>query len=448
MTKEVVFMKYIMCLVFLSVPAWSQEQVVLTIEEAVRVGLAQSAPLTMSNARLSGAEAKAHEADAARLPSIKGMAGYTRLSDVDPFAVTLPSSPVPVVISPTVLDQYTAKVSLQQPLFTGFRLSNAAQAAHDAAEAARLDYASEEDRTVYAVTAAYWKLYQTLEAQRAIDDNVLRMQAHLRNVETLHQQGVVTRNEVLQVQVQLSSSRLAQIDAQNNVAMARMGLNGVLRLPLDTKTVTGSTIQPRENPVSVMQALEHAALSTRPDLQAASMRAQAAKAGVTAAQGGWYPTVNFVANATYARPNPRILPVRDEFKGTWDVGVVVSFNVWDWGATGNQVEQAEATWLQAKTVADVTRDAVIVDVHQSSFGVAFSAEKIRVATKGVEQAEEHDRMTREKFSNGTATSTDVLDAGVALVQAKLNQTGALVESELAHAALAKSLGRMGRTGTP
>lgn len=441
-------MKYIMCLMFLSVSAWSQERLVLTIDEAVRFGLERSAPLTLSNARLAGAKAKAVEADAARLPSLKGMAGYTRLSDVDPFAVTLPSSPAPVVISPTVLDQYTTKLSLQQPVFTGFRLSNAALAAHGAAEAARLDYDSEEDRTVYTVTAAYWKLYQTLAAQRAIDDNVLRVQAHLRNVETLYDQGVVTRNEVLQVQVQLSSSRLAQIDARNNVVMARMGLNGVLRLPLDTETVPGSTIQPREMSVPVMTKLEQTALSTRPDLQAASLRAQAAKAGVTAAQGGWYPSVNFVANATYARPHPRIMPVRDEFKGTWDVGVVVSFNVWDWGATGSQVEQAEATWLQARTAADVTRDAVIVDVHQSSLSVALSIEKIHVATQGVEQAEEYDRMTREKFSNGSATSTDVLDAGVALVQARMNHTGALVESELAHAALVKSLGRPGRTGAP
>jgi outer membrane protein TolC len=65
---------------------------------------------------------------------------------------------------------------------------------------------------------------------------------------------------------------------------------------------------------------------------------------------------------------------------------------------------------------------------------------VGVARLGVEQADENVRSTDEKYAKGAASSTDVLDASVALLQARTNLTGALVDLELAHTRLLKSLG--------
>ncbi|MFH0989372.1 MAG: TolC family protein [bacterium] len=61
----------------------AQEKRVLTIDDAVRLGLQNSKLLHISEAKTMAAEAKLREANAARLPSLKLQAGYTRLSDVE-----------------------------------------------------------------------------------------------------------------------------------------------------------------------------------------------------------------------------------------------------------------------------------------------------------------------------------------------------------------------------
>lgn len=49
-------------------------------------------------------------------------------------------------------------------------------------------------------------------------------------------------------------------------------------------------------------------------------------------------------------------------------------------------------------------------------------------------------MVRERFSAGVATSTDVLDAETALLQAELDRTRALANARIADARLLRALG--------
>ena len=132
-----------LCLI-LPLAALASQESGLTVEEAVTIGLAQSRTLRASAARVDAAEARAAEARTARLPVLKGEASYRRLSDVDPFQVQLPMFPQPIVISPTVLDNTAMRVSLQQPLFTGFRISSTIRVAEAGAEAATLDHANDQ----------------------------------------------------------------------------------------------------------------------------------------------------------------------------------------------------------------------------------------------------------------------------------------------------------------
>jgi outer membrane protein TolC len=163
-------------------------------------------------------------------------------------------------------------------------------------------------------------------------------------------------------------------------------------------------------------------------------------AGVTAAKGGWYPQIFLAANYDYARPNQRIIPPKDQWDGTWDIGVNVQWNIWDWYATGHQAAQAEAALRQSEAGIAQLNDAVALDVAQQYFNAQTAKEKVEVAFGGMEQAQESYRMTAEKFKNGLASNTDMLDAEIALLQAKLTHTQAVVDCVLASARLKKAIG--------
>ena len=413
----------------------------LTLDDAIAAGLSQSRTLRASAARADAAEARAGEARTARLPMLKGEASYRRLSEVDPFQIQLPGSTKPTVISPVVLDNSSFRVSLQQPLFTGFRISNSIESAERGAEAAGWDNVNDRADLVLAITSAYWSLYQMREVERFAGENVARLDRYLGDARKLMQAGLATRNDVLKIEVQLSNAHLAQIDAENDARLAAMNLNTLLSRPVDMPVELLS--KPADDLLTSpppADSLTRAALAGRADLQAWRARVEASRAGVAAARAGWWPQLALSGNYVYARPNSRIFPVKDEFQGTWDVGVALSMDLWNWGMTARQTEAAEAAVRQQEYLSAQMEDAVALEVNRAALQMNRARQRAEVAALALGQAEEQSRTTEQRFSTGLATATDLLDAEVALQQAKTTQSGARVESEIARARLTRALG--------
>ncbi len=430
--------------------AWSAAQTggQLTLEEALRIGRARSNTLQASQARARGAEARAAETGSALLPQVRVDASYRRLSSVPPFAVQLPFQipglgPGPIVISPTILDNYALHASVQQPLFTGSRLTGAADAADLQARAGELDVRSDEADLVANITTAYWMLYQARETRRAVDENAARLEGMERDARNLLKAGMATRNDLLRIQTQLSNARLGQIDAENDLQVAGMSLNMAMGRPVETP-VDPVSVPAAVDPASVPAAppAVASALRLRPDALAMQNRVESSRAAVTAARGGFWPQLFLSANYYYSKPNARYLPAVNQWKDSWDVGLVMQFDLWNWGATSAQAEQAAEALAANRALADQLGQSIALDVERSILGVRRAARKIDVARLGVQQAEENSRSMQDKFRAGLATTTELLDASVALLQARTSLTGAQVEQEIARVRLQRASGEL------
>lgn len=431
----------------------------LTLDECVALGLANSKALHASAAAAEASASKAKEAGAALLPALKLGAGYTRLSEVPPFEVRLPfpaGLPFPMpdkfVVSPNYFNSYTLRLGLQQPLFTGGRLRAGVAAARYGAAAAELDLAGDRAEFIYGLRAAYWNFYKAGEFLKAIDENVARTEAHLADVRNYFEQGLLTRNEVLRAEVQLSNARLARLDAANAAEITQSRLNSLLGLSLDTEIEAatrigeaaavegawpaGETAEGREDGPELLET----ALVRRPEPRAMDLRVKAGEAGVAAARSGWYPQVFLAGNYYDLRPNPRLLPARDKFYSTWDVSVNISMDLWNWGATARQTEQAKARLAQARDALGMVKDAVALELRQCRLELAAALAKVGVSREASAQAEENLRVVRERFREGVALNADVLDAEILALQARTNLTQSQVDAELAAARRRKALG--------
>ena len=184
------------------------------------------------------------------------------------------------------------------------------------------------------------------------------------------------------------------------------------------------------------------ALASRSDLAALEARIRASQASVSASYGGYFPQLFFSANYYYGKPNQRYFPPLDQWKDSWDFGVQLQLDVWNWGATAAQTEQAEATLRANQEMLAQMQQTVSLDVQRSTLSAKRVRDKVAVARLGLNQAEENARMSADKYHAGLATSSELLDANLALVQAKTSLSGALAEQEVADARLARSLGKL------
>ncbi len=430
--------KTILILILLSIPAFAQDKVTLTLDQSIQTGLQNSRRINSSKMKIKSADAKVSEINSSRLPSLSFNGSYTRLSNIDPFSISTPFGDFD--LTQNINNNYNLKLSLQQPIFTGFKLKSAYEIAEFNSMAVKEEYSQTEQQLILDIKTAYWNLYKANKIKKVVDENVDQIKAHLKDAENLFNQGLATNSDLLKVKVQLAEAQLRQIDAKNAVKLAMTNLSNIIELPLTTEIEVSEELPAETDGIDSLENLTAMALDNRPELKAMSYRVKASETGIDLAQSGWFPQVYLVGDYYYSNPNSRYFPVEKKFKDSWDVSVSLSFDIWNWNKTGNQTTEAEADFEQAKDSYKILKDAVTLQVTQNYLNLEQAKEKLVVSKTSVEQAEENYRVASELFKQGLMTNSDLLDVEVALLQTKSNNVQTIVDYEIAKANLERATG--------
>jgi len=199
---------------------YSQEVKSLSLEECIKIGLENSKSLKISDSKVKSVEAKYKETEVAEYPTLKFTAGYTRLSDVGAPNFGPAASSIAKAFSP-ILDNYSTKITLNQPIFTGFRLSSATEIAEYNKNASILEFKKDEKELILNIRTAYWNYYRALKLKENIQQNITMVEAHLNDVKNFYKNGLATDNDVMKVKVQLSNTKLLMIDAENRFIITK-----------------------------------------------------------------------------------------------------------------------------------------------------------------------------------------------------------------------------------
>ncbi|HEX7356213.1 MAG TPA: TolC family protein [Ignavibacteriaceae bacterium] len=425
-------------LMFYCQPVFSQENVQLTLDEAIRLGLENSHQLNSAKMNVKYREANYGEVKTQMLPTLQFNAGYTRLSEITPYTFSGPFGSID--IAPNITNNYTMKLSLVQPLFTGYRLSSSSDIAENYFFASKENFTKEQQDLILKIKTAYWNVFKAKKINKVIDENILQTQAHLNDVKSMFDRGMATNNELLKVEVQLAEAKLKQMDAQNSVKLAKLALNSILGLPLTNPVEIFEEININLIPeIDLNEQLEKA-YQKRPELKAMDYNIKSGEKAIDLANSGWFPQIYLNGNYYYSNPNQRFFPQQEKFKGSWDVNITLSYDLWNWNRTGYKSTQAEVQLEQSKDNYNIIKDAITLEVNQNYLNVLQAKEKLSVSEFSVKQAEENYRVTKELFAQGLTINSELLDAEVALLQAKTNYVQTIVDYELAKASLEKSVG--------
>jgi outer membrane protein len=434
MKKSVIFLFFIATLI-------SAQDRSYTLKQSLELGLANSKQLKISQSSVISSEAKVTEVGSQMLPKLSFGAAYTRLSEVDPFQVTVPFSPTPIKIQDAILDNYQIKLSLQQPLFTGFRLSSLKSAAEYNTKAVELEYTKEINEEAYKIHTAFWNYYKARKVLELVDQNLKSLKSHLEDTKNFMENGLVTRNDYLKLQVQYSNTELMKIETKNNVDLARAAFNKAIGINLDAQTQVLAEDPESTSITSKFDDLLNEAFQTREELKSLDYKIKAGQESVSAAKADWFPSLSLFGNLYYNRPNQRIMPLVDKFNETWDVGVALNWELWNWGNTSAKTTQAEQQVVQAETLLNILKEGIELEVYKDYLKALSEFQKVGVTKKAVEQSEENYRITMSKYGQQLATSSDLIDAEVALLNSQTNLTNALIDLKLAKTKLDKSVGR-------
>jgi outer membrane protein len=434
---------HLLFVVFLAtaLTAKSQTPKSLTLEEAVRLGIEASQQLKVSGARLDASKAKTVQLWNASLPNVTLNSAYNRLSDnVAPFVFKYPGATDGVVLGPQILNQFSNRLSVQAFVFTGWRAKNFYESAQFLEKAATLDIERDKIEIKNNIVAAYLNLAKLQTSRQVITENSNILRGRLNDIKSYVKNGTALENDQLTAEIAIAQLDLTGTEFDNAIEVANFNLDLMLGLPTVTRIEVDKKMLFEEKTISDLTAYL-AALDTRPDLAAADLRRQATAKNVDIAKGATLPTISVGGNAYLNNPNQRVFPQKDAFKGTWDLGVQLSYNLTSLYTSKAQIQEAQANVAVATAQRQQLSDAAKMEVNANFYAYQSALAKIKLNEKIIVQATENQRVMKNRYAAQMVLIGELLTADSLVLQAKLNLEAAKTDAEAAYYKLLKSVGK-------
>jgi outer membrane protein TolC len=255
--------------------------------------------------------------------------------------------------------------------------------------------------------------------------------------------GTVPRFNVLRAEVELANARPRLIRANNAHRIAKNNLVNLLgyHVPKDVwedipLRLTGSLDVAKyeiEMPAAIAQALER-----RPELAAMRQVEELRREGVTTAKAGYLPSLQGYAG--YGSHSSSFTSDLSRDVSGWQVGVQLSWDVFDGLLTRGKVSQARALLERARVDIDDLARKIDLQVRTAYSGLVEAWEVLESQKKVLEQADEAVRLARARSEAGTGTQLDVLSAQTALTEARTIQIQAQHDCAVARTRLEHAIG--------
>ena len=404
----------------------------ITLKEAIDLSVGYSHLLKNNTAKIKEATAAVAEANERRLPEVSVSASYLYLP-VQP-TINLKSDTARRG-GPKVNQAMYGILNASLPIYTGGKLKYGIESAKYLQQATKLDAAGNKQAVIINTIDAFSNLYKARAAVALVKENLGQSNQRVKDFSNLEKNGIVARNDLLKVTLQSSNIELTLLDAQSNYKVASVNMALMLGVPEQTLLIADSASLQKNGDIKNIEEYEQLALQSRNDVGALSLRKKAAELGIKSVRTDYYPTL--AATAGYiAADIPGFLTITNAV----NVGVGVKYNLSSLWKTKSKIAQAEARVEQYSTSQDILNDNVRLQINQAYQAYIVSQKKIEVLQKAVEQATENYRITKNKYDNSLSTTTDLLDADVAQLQAKLNVSNATADAVVAYNKLLQAAG--------
>jgi outer membrane protein TolC len=178
---------------------------------------------------------------------------------------------------------------------------------------------------------------------------------------------------------------------------------------------------------------------TRPELKQLQNMVDMSRQLTNILKAGNLPQV--LLTGGYMVSNPNLFNgFERKLAGMWNVGVMVRVPIWNWGDVAYKVRASKGATAIAKLQMAEAREKIELQVNQSTFRVEEAQKKLTMAQSSVQKADENLRTATLGFREGVISSTTVMEAQTAWLQAQSQKIDAEIDVKLSQVNLKKALG--------
>ena len=335
---------------------------------------------------------------------------------------------------------FAGAITLTQPIYMGGQiraLNDIAKYGQQLAEAGR--NAAVQD-ILYNVDEAYWLVVSLREKQRLAVSFVGLVDSLRNSVQSLLNNGMATRSDLLQVEVKLNEAQIARTKVDNGLSLARMALAQLIGLPIDSPYTLTDEAQLSEGAAPCLPQFDmQQVYQRRQDLEALRMSIHMLEGKEKLSLSSMLPKIAAVGMYSFSNPNV-IHGFEKRFGGGFSVGAALTIPIWHWGGNLFRYKADKSATMAQRLLLEDMEEKVNLQVQQARFKFNEAYKTLDMTRLNMEKADENLRQAQLAYKEGMANVDEVTAAQTAWLQAHSEEVDAEIGVRLCNAYLSKVLG--------
>jgi outer membrane protein len=285
-------------------------------------------------------------------------------------------------------------------------------------------------QTYYAVLRGE-KSVEVLENTEAVQDS------HIKDIQDKLARGVARTLDLEQSRAQWAATRVQLNEARRAVGIGRAALARQVGVPYVRARLVDA--YPTPSNAGDLEALLAQARERRRDLQASRAATSAARQGIEAAIGQYYPTVTVNLQAFASRQS---WPDDSRFAGL----VQLNLPIFEAGRIHADVRTAWSQFRQSLQAESLLNKTVAQQVETALIEFETSGHQVADLTTVVNAAQEAYRISDQSYGLGLATNLDRMDAQDRLLRAQLELAAEKYNNTVRYLVLMRVVGQLDGPG--
>jgi outer membrane protein len=404
---------------------------VLTLDEAVAAARQGQPTLRQARAATAAAEARAGEARAGFLPRLDANLGYSRLSNNS----SISSAPD----SWDATGRWNAGVNASMTVWDFGGTTGRYRAAREAANAQQATERATTSQVLLNVKTAFFAARARKDLVTVAEETLANQEAHLQQIQGFVEVGTRPEIDLAQARTDRANAEVNRIGATANYQTAKAQLNQAMGIEASTDfDVANDQLPAVAGEDGSLETLFDEALKARPEVAALESQRRAQEAQVTAARGGWFPSLGVQAGINDTGPD---IADGRSLTWNWSAGATLNWNLFQGGLTNALVREAEAGLETVKAQLANQRLQVRLELEQARFAVSSARARLVATGEAMAASRERLRLAEGRYNAGSGSALELSDAQLQVTLAGAQQVGAEYDLASARAQLLVSLGR-------
>jgi outer membrane protein TolC len=315
---------------------------------------------------------------------------------------------------PDRVENFETKIELIQPIYMQGKIYFGIMQAKEMDRAYKLTLTRVKENVLLNTIKAFYGKGVAEKAVEAVEKSLTRTKRYYDMTDNFYKNGMVVKSDLLVAESYLLQNEEALISAKKQVNIAESYLQRLLNTDENIQIVWGDL---EDYQVNNLDALLEEALKNRSDLQAMEKFANINKYEVSKSKSEFLPEVALFAN--YKMNDENFMG--DSGKGL-TAGVMVKFNIFDGFSSTNKIKSSKSNYLSSIHKINDKKLEIKTEVKDAYFTYKASLERLAAMKKQVEAAYRALEITENRFKEGLAKITDLLDREFEVKEAELKLT--------------------------